>query len=350
MKLMKRTIALFAGAMLAFALCAGSARADDTLQIVDGGPGPNIYDTLRFVAQGAGFLKQAHLVIDQEYTGTGLTAAQLVATGKGDILASTIEPILEGYEKGLRFQVFFTRSSRYAYVLAVLNDSPITSLADFKGATVGEINVGSGAEVATNSMLSGAGLKKSDYSFLPIGAGAQALQAIVTKRVAAVAFPGDLIALYELQGNVTFRLFHHPILEAGNSVYAASASTIQNKADALKRFTRALAQAAVFVRHNPRAAARYYLQGAGVKITDEAIDNEAKFLVLSRDYIAGADPANMRIGYTSPQATALYSRVLVGAGMATQVVPADAVVTNQFIGFANAFDRQTIITLANQTH
>ena len=155
---------------LALAVCALSvlcaarpASADDSLLLLDGGPGPNIYDTLRFVAQGMGYFKQQHVNVDEEYTSNALTAAQLVATGKGDILSSTIEPILEGYEKGIRFQVFFTRSSHYAYVLAVTEDSPIRTLADFKGATIGEIGVSSGAEVATNSMLAGAGLKRGEY-------------------------------------------------------------------------------------------------------------------------------------------------------------------------------------------
>ena len=235
---LRRGIA-FAACALLLILVARPVRADDTLVLLDGGPGPNIYDTLRFVAQAKGYFHEQHVNVDETYTGAGLTAAQLVATGKGDILASTIEPILEGYEKGLRFQVFFTRSSHYAYVLAVLADSPIHTLADFKGATIGETNVSSSAEVATNSMLEGAGLSRSDYTYLPIGAGAQALQAIVSKRVAAVAFPYDLLAQYEITGGLSFRFFKHPILQAGNSVYAAPPSTVQAKADALKRFTRA---------------------------------------------------------------------------------------------------------------
>lgn len=229
MLILRRGIA-FAACALLLILVARPVRADDTLVLLDGGPGPNIYDTLRFVAQAKGFFHEQHVNVDETYTGAGLTAAQLVATGKGDILASTIEPILEGYEKGLRFQVFFTRSSHYAYVLAVLADSPIRTLADFKGATIGETNVSSSAEVATNSMLEGAGLSRSDYTYLPIGAGAQALQAIVSKRVTAVAFPYDLLAQYEITGGLSFRFFKHPILQAGNSVYAAPPSTVQAKA------------------------------------------------------------------------------------------------------------------------
>jgi NitT/TauT family transport system substrate-binding protein len=329
-----------AACVLSLLLTARPASADDSLLLLDGGPGPNIYDTLRFVAQGMGYFKQQHVNVDEEYTSNSLTAAQLVATGKGDVLSSTIEPILEGYEKGIRFQVFFTRSSHYAYVLAVPDDSPIRTLADFKGATIGEIGVASGAEVATNSMLAGAGLKRSDYTYLPIGAGAQALQAIESKRVAGVAFPYDLLAQYEIQGNVKFRFFRHPILEAGNSVYAASPSTIQAKGDVLKRFLRAMVEAAVYTHYHPLDAARMYLQGAGIKLTDKSLHDQERLIVLCKDYIAGSNPNDRRIGYTSVLDTVLYSRILVGAGMATQVVPGPAVVTDQFIGYANDFDRK----------
>jgi len=53
-------------------------------------------------------------------------------------------------------------------VLAVLDSSPIKTLADFKGATLGETSAGGAAEVATQSMLSGVGLKPTDYSFIAI--------------------------------------------------------------------------------------------------------------------------------------------------------------------------------------
>jgi hypothetical protein len=61
-----------------------------------------------------------------------------------------------------------------------------------------------------------------------------------------------------------------------------------------------------------------------------------------KDYIAGSNPLDRRIGSTSLRDTELYSRVLVGAGMATQVVPAAAVATDQFVDYANDFDRKPL--------
>ena len=54
----------------------------------------------------------------------------------------SIEPIILGWNKGVRLKAFFSRDPRYDYLLAVLDNSPIRSLADFKGKDIGEINVG----------------------------------------------------------------------------------------------------------------------------------------------------------------------------------------------------------------
>ena len=84
---------------------------------------------------------------------------------KGDVCSLALEPIIQGYEKGLHLTAFFSRDPVYDYALGVLSDSPIKTLADFKGATIGEISPNSPAEISTNSMLQGAGLAKNDVAY-----------------------------------------------------------------------------------------------------------------------------------------------------------------------------------------
>jgi NitT/TauT family transport system substrate-binding protein len=342
-----RPIVVLLCALLA---CAGALRpavADDNLTLVAGAIGPNIFDTLDLVAKGAGFFKQEHINLDKEYTGSAFTATQLVATGKADILASSIEPILLGYAKGIRLQIFFTRSPRFSYVLGVLDSSPIHTIADFKGTTIGVMNIDSAGALVGRSILAGAGLKSSDYDYVPIGTGAQGLEALVDKRVAGAAFPYVELALYQVEGPVSMRIYRHPILkDVANVAFEASPATIAAKADALRRFTRAIAEAAIFVRENPQVAARYFLQGAGLKVTDEALKNQAATIALCQPDLAGVDPTNKRIGYVFPQSIDLYSHFLTDAGMQPQFVPASAVVDDQFVAYANDFDHEAIVRLA----
>src|SRR5271165_5083417 len=73
----------------------GPALADDSLSIV-AGSAPGIFDALELVAQGAGFCRQEHLNINKNYSNSPATAAQLVATGKADVCALSLEPIIQG--------------------------------------------------------------------------------------------------------------------------------------------------------------------------------------------------------------------------------------------------------------
>jgi NitT/TauT family transport system substrate-binding protein len=228
---------------LLLALCAPAiARADDTLSVI-AGAAPGLFDALDLVAQGAGFFAAEHLDVQRDHAANAGVCAQLVATGKADVCSLSVEPVLVGYDKGLRLQFFLARSAQYSYVLGVLDDSPIRALADFKGTELGENSLGSAAEVATQSMLAGAGLKKSDYALVPIGVGAQAISAIVNKRVAGLADTLSDLVTYEVAGNVTFRVFRHPILkDIANVGYAALPATIAAKGDLLRRYARAIAR------------------------------------------------------------------------------------------------------------
>jgi hypothetical protein len=95
-------------------------------------------------------------------------------------------------------------------------------------------------------MLEGAGLKKSDVPYQVIGNGAQAITAITTHKAATAAFPYPELLSYEAVAHITFRYFHHPIL------------------DVLRRFARAHVMAAILIRENPALAARYFLEAAQI--------------------------------------------------------------------------------------
>ncbi len=319
-------------------------RADDALTVIGGSNPAAFFEVLDHVAEQGGLFKAQHLIVTKQYAGSASTCAQLVASGKGDVCSLSVEPVLQGYEKGLRLQFFFVRDPRYDYVLGVLDDSPIRTLADFKGKVLGEIVAGSAVEPVVISMLAGAGLKRSDYSFVPIGTGAQGMAAFTGRRVDAAAFPSVELQTYRAWTGVKIRYFEHPILkDIGNVGYAATPATIAAKGDALKRFCRALVEAALIVRENSTLAARYFLAGAGLKPTPEAIAQEARVIDASQADLPGADPANARIGAMSLNGIAIYSRFLNDNGLTTQVAPAEAVATNRFIAYANAFDRRAFV-------
>jgi ABC-type nitrate/sulfonate/bicarbonate transport system substrate-binding protein len=326
-------------------------RADESLSIIAGSSAPGIFDILEIVAAGAGYYQAEHLTVTKDYASSASTAAQLVSVGKADVASLSAEPVLTGYEKGLRLQFFLSRQARYSYVMAVTSDSPIRLIADFKNAQIGETNIGSASEVSARSMLAGAGLTPSDYTFVPIGTGAVGLTAITAHRVGGLSLPYLEIVNDTVVGHLSFRVFRHPILkDIGNVGYAGLPATLAAKADALKHFSRAIVKAALFVRVNPAGAARLYLQGTQQQVTPDALATMTKVLTLLEDDLPAADPSNKRIGAMSIQGLSLYSKFLVDAGFAHQTVTGSAVATDQFIGFANDFDHKALIAQAKSVH
>jgi NitT/TauT family transport system substrate-binding protein len=203
--------------------------------------------------------------------------------------------------------------------------------------------------VTAEVMLAGAGVDPSDVTFSPIGVGPQALQAVISGHVDGLGYPYGEVVPLEVVGNVKMRVFRHPILkDVGISGFAATPATVAAKADLLQRFSRAIVKGALFVRENPAVSARYFLGAFGTKITPEALQNEIKELTLLEDDLPAADPTSKRIGLLSINGLQLYSQILADRGMTKQVVPATAVATNEFVPFANTFDRPAVIAFAKR--
>ena len=187
-------------------------------------------------------------------------------------------------------------------MLAVPAGGPVKALADFRGTVLAETTVASPGEVMAKSMLSGAGLKAGDYAFLMTGFGPAGLSAITSKRVDGEAFQYLEIVNDTIVGGLQFRVFRHPILDDIADVgYFATPVTIAAKADVLQRFARAIVEAALFVRTNPAAAARLYLDGSGQKVTPDLLQKTTCVITLLQDDLPAANPANKRIGLLAPQ-------------------------------------------------
>jgi NitT/TauT family transport system substrate-binding protein len=346
-----RRLGALAVAFAVLALAPVAARADDKLLVVSGSTVTGFFEVLESVAQRAGFYKDVHLTVEKQYVGSAGVAAQLVASGNADAATISLEPIITGYDKGLRLQAFFSQDPEYDYALGVLDGSPIRTLADFKGTVLGEIAANSPVEISVNAMLEGAGLKKSDVTYIPIGTGAQAVAALTSGKVAGAAFPYPELTLYEALLGAKFRFFRNPILkDIPNLAFVSTPATIAAKADLLKRYVRAQVMAAIFIRENPRLAARYFVEGAGMRVTDEAVQNEARLLELSQDQLPGNDPMSMRIGEVPERGIGIYAKFMYDNGVANALVPASAVVTDQFIAYGNAFDHAALIARAKQMH
>lgn len=338
---MKNVAAVLACALVACLAFPRPAAADDTLNLIGGSFPTALFEVLVDVAEHAGFYKEQHLNVNVQYAGNPAVAIQSVAAGKGDIASLNITQMLIGYEKGVRMTAFLARGPRLQGVLGVLDASPIRTLADFKGKTIGETSIGQPGEIFTGVMLAGAGLHKGDFSFAPVGIGAQAVSAIQTGRVDALTQPYPQLKIYEATAGVKFRFFFQPILnDIPDDAFIASPAALANKSDQIKRFCRAIVKAAILINENPQLAAKYFVMSSGLKNTDEAINDELKVLRATKGLLIGGKPASMRIGEMPLRGMKILTKFMYANGMTSQLVPAEAEVTDKFISYANDFDHK----------
>jgi NitT/TauT family transport system substrate-binding protein len=351
MRRIARTGAVVAFALSALVVAPRPAAADDTLNLIGGSYPTALFEVFVDVAEHAGFYKEQHLNVNLTYAGNPSVAVQAVAAGKGDVASINIEGMLIGYDKGVRMTAFFARGPHLQGVLGVLDASPIKTLADFKGATIGETSIGQPGEIFTGVMLAGAGLKKGDYSFAPIGTGAQAIAAITSGKVDAVTQPYPALRIYATTAHLKFRYFFQPILsDVPDDAFVASPQAIATKGDLLRRFSRAIVEAAILTRVNPDLAARYFAESSGLKVTPQAIQDEIDVLNSTKDLLTGSDPTSMKIGDMPMRGMRLLTRFMYENGMTQTLVPADAEDTEQFVQYANDFDHRAFIAKVKAMH
>lgn len=312
---------------------------EERLSFVLGARTPALMDTLNRVARGAGFYAAEHLNVDQVRSGGAADAADITSRTEGTICPIGIEPIFTGYADGIRLKFFLARLARYTYVMGVPLDGPIRTPLDFRGATIGVhiLGAGSAGKVAVDSMMAAFGLAENEYSLVAVGYEDDAMNALTSGRVTAAAFPAYELIPFELAGH-KLRTFPHPLLaDIVNAGYAASPATIERRAEALRRFSRAIVKAAVFTGRHPAAAARFVLEPAGAP-DDASVARMARAIELW-DALPGTDPGNRQIGFVPLEGIDLYGRILRDHGLLAYVPPAADLVTNAFVAFANDFDR-----------
>jgi NitT/TauT family transport system substrate-binding protein len=312
---------------------------------------PSVSTLLVYVAEKAGFLAEEDLDFDVRYTANAPTAMQLVAAGNADIGIITNEPLILGYEKGLRGKMFFVHQRPLNYYIGVPADSSIQSLSDLKGKNIGVSNMGSAAVPVVKSMMQTVNAEAGkDYNFVPSGILDQSVAALKSNRVAAIALWESQYAAFARIG-YPLRFYHHPVLgDFGNNGLVASEQTIKNKPDAVCSLGRSFIKAMIFVRENPLAALRIYwsvnpaAKDAGDPAAAEASGlREINYIVKGyHEYKDGQKD----FGRVDSRGLQRYMQMYKDEGVLKELPPIDDVYTDQFLECTNKIDAAAVRKLA----
>jgi NitT/TauT family transport system substrate-binding protein len=315
-----------------------------------GAPVPYIAFAPIYVGQQAGFFKEERLEVEIRYASGAAQATQLAAAGQADVAMITVEPSVNGYEKGIRGKIIFATNNHLIYYIAVAEDSPIKTVQDLKGKKIGVSNFGSSAVPVVRAILRGAGIEPGADTLVPVGVMDQAMAALQSNTVQALGlFDGIYFGLE--RAGYKFRYLKHPTLATlGNAGIFASDKVIAARRDDLCSFGRGFAKSVAFMVTNPEAATRMWWTvspAAKRGATDEeAMKNGLSETVsIAKTYDLGFPPQT-KYGAIDHERFKSYLDLLKQEGVIASAPAVSELITDSFIDCINQFDAEKVRGMA----
>jgi len=276
---------------------------------------------------------QAMLNGQVEFVNMG-PAAAILARGKGAPIKSVYMNIRENYN----FPV-------------VEDASPISSIPDFKGKTIGVFSYGSQMVKIFKAMLSESGVDpEKDVTFVETGAGAQAITALTSKRVDIWGTWDAQIAAAENNG-LKLRRFTAPSAEKLNwgSGYFVRDDYVKSHPEVITKVMRCVAEGTLFAMTNPEATVRIHWQvfpnSKPSGLSDEEAMRQALHVLQTRLAFLKLEPG-AKWGELPPASAADMVSFMRSTGELKDALDPKDLYTNEFVARVNDFDAQAVIKAA----
>lgn len=299
-----------------------------------------------YVAAELGYFKDENLDVSIVIGEGSGNAIQQLVTGNVDVALASPSPMLAAIARGVKLKSVYVTYQRNPFRLAVPEASPIKSVAELRGKTIGVSSLTGGGVGMTRTMLTEAGLERGSYKLLEVGRVATGMVALQNGTIDAyVAGPSDYIAMENRglkQRDLVLpkyqTLFDDPVI--------FQASFVEKNPDVVVGVGRALAKASVWAQANPEGA----ISLIGRRFAAEAQNRDYAKPFMAEILKLYAPPAGSggKWGYNDPAAWQLTTDVLVKEGEIKTAIDPKAVYTNEFIDRFNDFDKNAIATEARQ--
>jgi NitT/TauT family transport system substrate-binding protein len=267
----------------------------------------------------------------QAVDGSPIVVQQIVA-GKAKYGISGTAAVLAANARGADLRAIAVARHDASAVLSVLEDSPVQSVEDLDGKSVGIPSLSDGSLAVVTAALADAGLEANkDVKLVVVGEGGPAVaSALKTDRIAAYSAgvsdqPGLIVG-----GDVTLRSIM-PEKYAGlpDTVFVTTQKVLDDDAEreiAIK-LARGLAQGAAFAKSDPEATV-----AAGCKLFPEQCKDQefAKVAVEKGVYsdnpLDGVDP-----GFMDPEKMQVYAEAMKASGQIPNDVAVEETFNNDYV-------------------
>jgi NitT/TauT family transport system substrate-binding protein len=271
-----------------------------------------------------------------------------VATREVPYSLPSVEPLAIIRAQGVKAKIFYTAYQGNIYGIAVPEQSPVKSITDLKGRSIGVTSMASGGVIIARALAANAGMNPdTDIRIVVAGEGAQTAALLLGSQVDALSQFDTQYALVENAGAKLRMLDTKEIDRYPSNGFLALEETLQSRRREAVALAQGYAKGTVFAIANPEAAVRilweiYPQTKPTGKDEATALRDDVKTLQ-ARIRNWKLDKAGVsHWGENSEANYAAYSDFLLKWGVIKEKVPASDLVTNDLIAEINDFDQAKI--------
>ena len=202
--LSRRQFAALAAAVVAAPALRAQGRPEKSkVAIAVGGKAAFYYLPLT-IAEQLGYFKAEGLDVEIADFAGGSRALQAVVGGSADVVSGAYEHTINLQGKSQFFQAFVLQGRAPAIALGVSTKAMpgYKTVADLRGRKIGVSAPGSSTNMVANLVLSRAGVKASEVSFIGVGTSAAALAALRSGQIDAMSNVDPVMTMLEQKGEV----------------------------------------------------------------------------------------------------------------------------------------------------
>jgi NitT/TauT family transport system substrate-binding protein len=313
--------------------------------------GTDVSNTDSSLPLALGFWEEEGLDVEVSRYAGGSASIQALVAGQADVSNAATSVAMAADQAGTSITSFYTVTTKNIFVPRVPADSDIETVEDFKGKTIGLINMQTAALPTLRGMLRLSGLDPdSDVQFVPVGTGPEALAFAENGDVDVLGLPTTSFVQLDQLGLETRGVsdpFFSDVLGWEIALNATDEYFEANR-DVLIGLARGIAKTMVFIEENPEAAIRVHWDmfpdSKPVGVSDEKAMEQA--LALLEVDMADSTPTTGVWGDATPEEVEARVDVLIEAGELPADATGDSVWTDEILAEVNDFDVAAIKKMA----
>lgn len=215
------------------------------------------------IPEHLGYYRQGGLTLKFMPLGSVTAAIAALSDGRAEFAALPASSVISLAAHGHAPDVkgFYEMTYPFKYGIAVNPKSPIHSISQLRGKTIGVANFGTSEYIAGQALLRRAGINpKTDVHWLAVGSGVTAGIALKQKRIAAFVYWDTGFGQIEAAGiPLRFLPIKNPP-DVGGIFISSKSSYLKTHRSTAIAVGKAIAEASLFIRTNPRAAAYAFIK------------------------------------------------------------------------------------------